>query len=57
MDTLEELNLHQAKMIVSTVHDVDASMLILQESKKLNPDMVTILSANKVSDAEMLYEQ
>ena len=57
IDTLEELNLHQAKMIVSTVHDLDASMLILQESKKHNPTLVTIMSANKVSDAELLYEQ
>lgn len=44
-------------MIVSTVHDVDASMLILQHAMRHNPHLVTIMSANKVTDAELLYEQ
>ncbi len=44
-------------MIVSTVHDYDANALILQYASKAKNDLVTILSANKTDDAEVLYEQ
>lgn len=55
IETLEELCLHKAKMIVSTVHDYEANALILQYAKKAKNDLVTILSANKVDEAEVLY--
>lgn len=55
IETLEELCLHKAKMIVSTVHDYDANALILQYAQKAKSDLVTILSANKVAEAEVLY--
>lgn len=55
IETLEELGLHKAKMIVSTVHDYEANALILQYAQKAKNDLVTILSANKVTEAEVLY--
>jgi Kef-type K+ transport system membrane component KefB len=55
IETLEELGLSKAKMIVSTVHDYEANALILQYAKKSKNDLVTILSANKVEEAEVLY--
>lgn len=55
IETLEELCLHKAKMIVSTVHDYEANALILQYAQKAKNDLVTILSANKVAEAEVLY--
>jgi Kef-type K+ transport system membrane component KefB len=55
IETLEELCLHKAKMIVSTVHDYEANALILEYAKKAQNDLVTILSANKVDEAEILY--
>lgn len=55
IETLEELCLHKAKMIVSTVHDYEANALILQHAKKAKDDLITILSANKVDEAEVLY--
>jgi Kef-type K+ transport system membrane component KefB len=55
IETLEELCLHRAKMIVSTVHDYEANALILQYAQKAKNDLVTILSANKVAEAEVLY--
>ena len=55
IETLEELGLHHAKMIISTVHDYEANALILAQAKKVQNDLVTILSANKVDDAEILY--
>jgi Kef-type K+ transport system membrane component KefB len=56
IETLEELCLHKVKMIVSTVHDYDANALLLQYAKNASNDLVTILSANKTDDAEILYE-
>lgn len=56
IETLEELGIHKAKMIISTVHDYDANALILQHAKKVQHDLVTILSANKLDDAEVLYD-
>jgi len=55
VETLEELCLHKAKMIVSTVHDYEANALILQHAKKAKNELITILSANKVDEAEVLY--
>lgn len=55
IETLEELCLHKTKMIVSTVHDYEANALILQYAQKAKNDLVTILSANKVDEAEILY--
>jgi Kef-type K+ transport system membrane component KefB len=55
-DLLEELNLHKAKMIVSTIHDAETNALILQQTKKFGDHHVTLLSANRIGDAEILYE-
>lgn len=55
-DLLEELNLHKAKMVVSTIHDAETNALILQQTKKFGDHHLTILSANRVDDAETLYE-
>lgn len=57
IDLLEELNLHKAKMIVSTIHDYESNALILHQTKKIHTDLVTIMSANRIDDAESLYEQ
>lgn len=55
IETLEELSLHKAKMIVSTIHDYEANALILQYANKTENNIITILSANKVDEAEVLY--
>ena len=55
IETLEELSLHKAKMIVSTIHDYEANALILQYANKAENDIITILSANRVKEAEVLY--
>lgn len=54
-DLLEELNLHKAKMVVSTIHDAETNALILQQTKKFGDHHISILSANRIDDAEMLY--
>ncbi len=43
-------------MIVSTIHDAETNALILQQTKKFGDHHVTLLSANRLDDAEMLYE-
>lgn len=57
IELLEELQLHKAKMVVSTIHDYDTNALILHQTKKLASHLVTILSASKVEAAESLYAQ
>lgn len=54
-DLLEELNLHKAKMVVSTIHDAETNALILQQTKKFWDHHISLLSANRLDDAEMLY--
>ena len=43
-------------MLISTVHDHDATMMILQQAKKINNNLITILSADDSEDAYCLYE-
>lgn len=55
-DTLTELHLDRAKMVVSTVHDYETNALILQYIKQSWNSIVSIMSSHKVSDAELLYD-
>ncbi len=55
-DTLTELHLDQAKMVVSTVHEYETNALILQYLKLSSDSIVSIMSSHKVSDAELLYD-
>ncbi len=55
-DLLEDLNLHKAKMVISTIHDAETNALVLQQTKKFWSHHLTILSANRIEDAEALYE-
>ena len=55
-DTLTELHLNQAKMVVSTVHEYETNALILHYLKQSSESIVSIMSSHKVSDAELLYD-
>jgi Kef-type K+ transport system membrane component KefB len=54
-DMLEELQLWKAKMIISTIHDFETSMLLVDKIKDSLENVVTIFSARNVTDAEKLY--
>lgn len=57
IDTLEELNLTWAKMIISTIHDYATNSLILHHLKKTNTTAVIIMNAHTLEHAEWLYQQ
>ncbi|MDO8617509.1 MAG: cation:proton antiporter [Candidatus Uhrbacteria bacterium] len=52
---LDELNLKQAKMIISTLPDFEANAFLLTKARKANPTVVAILIAHNVSEAMLLY--
>jgi len=56
-DTLTELHFEQVKMVVSTIHDYETNMLILNALKKYPHPIVSLLSSHKLSDAQLLYDQ
>lgn len=55
INLIEQLHLNQAKMIVSTIHEYETNALIIQEAKKTDENIVLIVSARNMSDAERLY--
>lgn len=57
MDTLEELNLSQAKMIICTVKDTEANLVLINKVKQINPNCIIMVVAHQSEDALMLYER
>ena len=51
----EEIDWSHVRLIVSTIHDLETNMIILNFLKQRYPSLVIILSARQVSDAEYLY--
>lgn len=54
---LQELNLKESKMIISTVKNFDANMVCIKTIKPKYPDLIIILVANHIHEAIKLYEQ
>ncbi len=55
-DFLEELEIRQASLIVSTVPDIAVNRLVLSAAKRENSDPITMLVAHRIDDALELYE-
>jgi len=56
MDFLEELNLEELKLIISTVPDVETNKLLIETVRAVNRKVVVILRAHTIEDALKLYE-
>lgn len=56
-DFLEELNMGQARLIVSTIPEFETNRLILQIAKRHRTDIVVMLVAHRVDEALELYEE
>jgi Kef-type K+ transport system membrane component KefB len=52
---LEELNLASAKIVISTIPETDVNMLLIQKTKKANPQAIAIVSAHTPEQAQELY--
>ncbi len=57
IDFLEELNLKDTKMIISTVKKIDENIVLLKTIKQHNPNLIIILVSNHIHEALKLYEQ
>lgn len=55
VEFLSELNLSSAKMVICTIPDFEAEMLLLEQVKR-NPDVIVIMVSYSIEDSLKLYE-
>lgn len=55
-DLCDELNLNEAKMVLSTVSDLNDSKTLLSRLAKCRDDQVVVMTANDMGDADQLYK-
>ncbi|MCZ2846107.1 MAG: cation:proton antiporter, partial [Candidatus Bathyarchaeota archaeon] len=55
LELLNELDLDKAKMVISTVPDLENNLLILEKTNEKNPESITYTTANNVDNALELY--
>lgn len=56
IETLDSLELHKSKMVISTIPSYEINSLILHEVRKQNESVITILVCNSIEDSLKLYE-
>jgi Kef-type K+ transport system membrane component KefB len=54
---LEELNLGETKLIISTIPDIEVNEYVLGKIKELNSEVTVILISSSIDDALSLYEK
>lgn len=54
---LDELNVAQAKMVISTIPDYETSILLLEEVRKINQESAVVLISYNVDDALTFYSK
>ncbi|HCY20920.1 TPA: hypothetical protein DIC40_03570 [Patescibacteria group bacterium] len=54
---LQELNIKETKMIISTIKKFDENMVLLKTMKQHKKNLIIILVSNHVEEAIKLYEQ
>lgn len=57
LETLEELDLSKAKMVICTIKDIETNLVLVNKIKKINPTCIVIVLAHQVEEALMLYER
>ncbi len=55
LEVLEELDLDKAKMVISTVPDLENNLLVLEKTNEKNPESLTYATANSIDNALELY--
>lgn len=56
MEILKRINLSEADMVISTVPNEEDSMLLIEETKKLNPKALVFVTADTLDQALELYD-
>jgi Kef-type K+ transport system membrane component KefB/Trk K+ transport system NAD-binding subunit len=57
VEFLGEIGLDEAKIIVSTIPDMETKLLILREHRKVSLNGVVLLTARTAKEARMLYDE
>lgn len=55
-ELLEEIGVHKAELVVSTITDLDTNLLLARHVNQWNPDGVFICHANSYDHADQLYK-
>jgi len=56
IEFLQELKIEKAKMIVSTVPEMEANLLLLNKIRQKNKEMILIVTARQINEAFKLYK-
>jgi Kef-type K+ transport system membrane component KefB len=56
-ELLNELGLSKAKMVVSTISDIDTDLLLINKVRKVNKNAIIIIVSYHISEAIKLYER
>ena len=57
IEFLDEINVQNTKMIISTIKNFDEDMLLLKTMKKTNRNLILVFVSNHLEEALKLYEQ
>lgn len=57
IEFLNEINVQETKMIISTIKNFDEDMLLLKTMKKTNKNLILVFVSNHLEEALKLYEQ
>jgi len=52
----DELRFENAKLVVSTIPEFDANLMILKRIKRINPNIVVVVTGRHIADATKLYK-
>ena len=55
-ELLEDLPLKKAKMVISTIPDMDTNLLLIKKVKDINPKAIIIVVSHQIEDSLVLYE-
>ena len=56
-ETLNEIDLADSKMIISTLHNLDTNLILIDAIKKVSNDILIIVTSYNVEDSLKLYEE
>ncbi|MCX6824617.1 MAG: cation:proton antiporter [candidate division SR1 bacterium] len=57
IDFIQELNIKNSKMIISTIKTFEENLILLKTTKIRNPNIIIVLVSNQIHEAIKLYEQ
>ena len=57
LEILNELNFEKAKMVISTIGDIETDILILQKAKERNKKLICIAVSHQIEESIRLYDE